>query len=76
MSFNSMLREQNETKNHEGAKAYVMSPELELYTAVVATALSNSFYEDKSGRFRTDCKRRSTVSTNTNLPSTTATTSK
>ena len=50
MSFNSMLREQNETKNHEGAKAYVMSPELELYTAVVATALSNSFYEDKSGR--------------------------
>ncbi len=50
MSFNSLLREQNETKNHEGAKAYVMSPELELYTAVVTTALSNSFYEDRSGR--------------------------
>ena len=50
MSFNSMLREQNEPKNHEDARAYVMSPELELYTAVVATALSNNFYEDKSGR--------------------------
>ncbi|MDD6003028.1 MAG: TROVE domain-containing protein [Bacteroidales bacterium] len=50
MSFNSMLREQSETKNYEGEKAYVMSPEMELYTAVVATALSNNFYEDKSGR--------------------------
>lgn len=50
MSFNSMLREQSEIKNHAGAKAYALSPEMELYTAVVATALSNNFYEDKSGR--------------------------
>lgn len=50
MSFNSMLREQNEIKNHTGAKAYALTPEMELYTAVVATALSNNFYEDKSGR--------------------------
>ncbi|MBQ9214146.1 MAG: TROVE domain-containing protein [Bacteroidales bacterium] len=50
MSFNSMLREQNEIKNHAGAKAYALTPEMELYTAVVATALSNNFYEDKSGR--------------------------
>ena len=50
MSFNSMLREQNEIKNHAGEKAYVMPPEMELYTAVVSTALSNNFYEDKSGR--------------------------
>ncbi len=50
MSFNSMLRIQNKSKNHVGAKAYVMPPELELYTAVVATALCNNFYEDKDGR--------------------------
>ncbi len=50
MSFNSMLREQSETKNYEGAKAYALTPEMELYTAVVSTALSNNFYEDKSGR--------------------------
>ena len=50
MSFNSMLREQNETKNHEGAKAYVMSPEMELYTAVVTSTLSDKFYEKNDER--------------------------
>ncbi|MBO7464214.1 MAG: TROVE domain-containing protein [Bacteroidales bacterium] len=50
MSFNSMLREQNETKNHEGAKAYLMSPEMELYTAVVTSTLSDKFYEKNDER--------------------------
>ena len=50
MSFNSMLREQSETKNHEGAKAYVMSPEMELYTAVVTSTLSDKFYEKNDER--------------------------
>jgi 60 kDa SS-A/Ro ribonucleoprotein len=35
-------------KNHEGAKAYALSPELELYSAVVTAGLSDNFYE-KSG---------------------------
>lgn len=50
MSFNSMLREQSETKNYEGEKAYVMSPEMELYTAVVTSTLSNKFYEKNDER--------------------------
>ncbi len=50
MSFNSMLREQSETKNHEGAKAYVMSPEMELYTTVVTSTLSDKFYEKNDER--------------------------
>ena len=50
MSFNSMLREQSETKNYEGAKAYVMSPEMELYTAVVTSTLSDKFYEKNDER--------------------------
>ena len=31
--------------NHEGAPAYGMSPELELYTAVVTASLNDKFYE-------------------------------
>lgn len=31
--------------NHEGAEAYKLSPEMELYTAVVTSSLSNKFYE-------------------------------
>ena len=50
MKFNSMLYEQNALTNYEGEKAYAMTPELELYTAVVATALCNSFYENTDGR--------------------------
>ena len=31
--------------NHEGAEAFVMTPEMELYTAVVTASLSDKFYE-------------------------------
>ncbi|MBR5436799.1 MAG: TROVE domain-containing protein [Muribaculaceae bacterium] len=44
MKYNSKLKENNIT-NHEGAKAYAITPELELYTAVVTTSLDDSFYE-------------------------------
>ena len=44
MNYNSKLKENNIT-NHEGAKAYAITPELELYTAVVTTSLDDSFYE-------------------------------
>jgi 60 kDa SS-A/Ro ribonucleoprotein len=37
-------------QNHEGAKAYALSPEMELYTAVVTAGLSDSFYEKAGER--------------------------
>ena len=30
--------------NHEGEKAYALTPEMELYTAVVTSFASNKFY--------------------------------
>ena len=44
MNYNSMLKEKKSDLNHEGAKAYAMAPELELYSAVVTASLSDSFY--------------------------------
>ncbi|KGO87571.1 ribonucleoprotein [Flavobacterium rivuli WB 3.3-2 = DSM 21788] len=50
MKFNFLNRQKNVTVNHEGAKAYKMTPELELYAAVVTTGLNDTFYE--SGNVR------------------------
>ena len=50
MNYNSMLKEKNTEKNYEGGKAYAMTPELELYTAVVTASLSDTFYEEKDER--------------------------
>ena len=36
--------------NHEGAEAFVMTPELELYTAVVTASLDDKFYEANDKR--------------------------
>lgn len=35
MKFNFLARNKNITVNHEGAKAYKVTPEMELYTAVL-----------------------------------------
>ncbi|TRW24812.1 TROVE domain-containing protein [Flavobacterium zepuense] len=45
MKFNFLSKLNNVTQNYEGAKAYKITPELELYTAVVTTGLNDSFYE-------------------------------
>lgn len=45
-----MIKEKETVMNHEGAKAYAMTPEMELYTAVVTCALSDKFYGSKDGR--------------------------
>ena len=45
MRFNFLRGAQNETLNYEGAKAYTLTPQLELYTAVATAALSDNFYE-------------------------------
>ena len=46
MNYNSLIKEKGTVKNYEGAKAYAMTPEMELYTAVVTCAMSDKYYED------------------------------
>jgi len=52
MKFNFLKRNKAVTGNHENAKAYKMTPELELYTAVVTTGLNDTFYESGNGRLQ------------------------
>lgn len=56
MKFNLLSKVKNQFTNHEGAKAFALSPEMELYTLVVTWSLSDSFYEkneDRMERLRT-----------------------
>lgn len=50
MKIAGMLKSENVVVNHEGAEAYRMAPELELYTAVVTSALEEMYYEGKTER--------------------------
>jgi len=50
MNYNSKLKESEVRINYEGAQAWVLTPELELYTAVVTASLSNTFYEKQDER--------------------------
>ncbi|QEE51397.1 TROVE domain-containing protein [Flavobacterium alkalisoli] len=52
MKFNFLAKNKNITVNHQGAKAYKVTPEMELYTAVVTTGLSDTFYESGSERLK------------------------
>ena len=53
MSYNDKLRCDNLTTNHEGAAAWRMTPEWELYTTVVTTmGTEDKFYEDGEARVR------------------------
>lgn len=55
MKFNLKMRKANKTANYEGAEAFVLTPQLELYTAAVTAGLSDQFYEkavDKIHRLR------------------------
>jgi hypothetical protein len=49
MKFNT-TKQINVTTNYEGAKAYRLSPELELYTAVVTCLVDDKYYEIGSNR--------------------------
>ncbi len=54
MRFNS-IKTTKPVTNHENAKAYTLTPELELYSAVVTASLQDQFYEkttDKLERIR------------------------
>lgn len=50
MRFNLFNRTKKVVANYEGATAYQMTPEYELYSAVVTTGLHNSFYEKGNDR--------------------------
>jgi len=50
MKFNLVRKAQNIVVNYEGEKAYALSPEMELYTAVVTWSLNDSFYEKDEAR--------------------------
>ncbi|WP_276875464.1 TROVE domain-containing protein [Chryseobacterium joostei] len=50
MKFNFLKKENKVVLNYEGAKAYVMTPAEELYSAVVTTGLSNITYEKGNER--------------------------
>lgn len=48
--FNTTTKGSRKTINHEGADAYTLTPELELYTLVVTTNFSEKFYEGSQDR--------------------------
>jgi len=49
MKFN-LLSKATQVKNYEGTRAFTLSPEMELYTAVVTWSLNDSFYEKDEDR--------------------------
>ena len=50
--FNKVSKQSNVTTNHEGAKAYKNSPELELYSLVATSLLSDKFYESADSQIQ------------------------
>jgi hypothetical protein len=50
MKFNELSENKNKTLNYEGAEAYSMSAEMELYSAVVTCMVEDSFYETETDR--------------------------
>jgi len=48
--FNKTTKQSTQTTNHEGAVAYTLTPEMELYSVVVTSMLSNKFYESENGQ--------------------------
>lgn len=52
MKFNFFKKSTNVVNNYEGAKAYTMSQEMELYAAVATAGLSDNFYESSDVRLK------------------------
>lgn len=50
MKFNLLSKTKTQTVNYAGEKAFTLSPEMELYTAVVTWSLNDSFYEKDEAR--------------------------
>lgn len=52
MKFNLKTRTKKRIVNHAGGEAYKTSPELELYSAVVTSSLTNNFYEKAGDKLK------------------------
>ena len=52
MKFNFKRKAAPTVANYEGAQSFVLTPELELYTAVVTASLSDNFYENAADRLK------------------------
>jgi hypothetical protein len=52
MKFNIFKKNAAVVKNYEGAKAYKLSPEMELYSAVATAGLNDTFYEKGEDRLQ------------------------
>jgi len=53
MKFNfKTANKEKEVINYEGEKAFALSPQLELYTAVATAALSDQFYEKVADKLK------------------------
>jgi len=50
MKFNFFKKNENAVKNYEGETAFKLTPELELYSAVVTAGLNDNFYEKSDTR--------------------------
>ena len=50
MKFNLLGKAKTQVTNYEGAKAFTMSAEMELYSTVVTWSLNDSFYEKDEDR--------------------------
>ncbi len=50
MKFNFFKKKAAPVTNYEGATAYTLTPQMELYSAVVTAGLSDSFYENADNR--------------------------
>ena len=50
MRFNFLSRNSAPTVNHEGAAAFTLTPEVELYAAVATATLGDQFYETADTR--------------------------
>lgn len=50
MKFNFLTKQKNTIVNYENAVAFPLTPEYELYAAVVTTSLNTSFYEKDTNR--------------------------
>jgi len=50
MNFDQQIKENETIRNHEGEKAYAMTPEMELYSAVTTTMMDDTFYEEQDAR--------------------------
>jgi 60 kDa SS-A/Ro ribonucleoprotein len=50
MKFNIFKRKANAVTNYEGAKAFALTPEMELYSAIATAGLSDNFYENANDR--------------------------